>query len=56
MPPQLVDDGCHGAEDLGFSGSGDIALVVDEDSVQQRWNKVLPDLEDNGGDQQGSTH
>lgn len=49
MPAQLVDDGRHGAEDLGFSGSGDVALVVDEDGVQQRRDKVLPDLEDGEG-------
>lgn len=46
---QLVDNGCHGAEDLGLTGSGDIALVVDEDGVQQRWNKVLPYLEEQRG-------
>lgn len=45
MAPQLVDNGCHGAEDLGFTGGGDVALVVDEDGVQQRWNEVLPNLE-----------
>ena len=55
MSPQLVDDGRHGAEDLGLTGGGNVALIVDEDGVQQRWNKVLPDLENNGRDQQGST-
>ena len=45
VSPQLVDNGCHGAEDLRLTGSGNIALVVNEDGVQQRWNKVLPYLE-----------
>lgn len=49
VSPQLVDDGCHGAEDLGLTGGGDIALVVDEDGVQQRRNKVFPDLEEQRG-------
>lgn len=45
VPPQLVDDGCHGAENLGLAGSRDIALVVDQDRIEQRWYKVLPYLE-----------
>lgn len=45
VAPQLVDDGCHGAENLGLTGSRDIALVVDQDRIEQRWYKVLPDLE-----------
>lgn len=44
MRPQLVDDGRHGAEDLGLPGSGDIALIVDEDGVEQGRDKVLSDL------------
>lgn len=55
MSPQLVDDGRHGAEHLGLSGSGDVALVVDEDGVQQRRNKVLSYLENNRRDQQPAT-
>lgn len=50
VPPQLVDNGCHGAEDFRFTGGGDIALVVDEDGIQQRWNKVLPYLTNNRKD------
>lgn len=45
VSPQLVDNCCHGAEDLRLTGSRNIALVVNEDGVQQRWNKVLPYLE-----------
>lgn len=45
VSPQLVDNGCHGTEDLRLTGSGNIALVVNEDGVQQWWNKVLPYLE-----------
>lgn len=42
---QLVDDSGHSAEDLGLTCSRDIALVVNEDGVQQWWNKVLTNLE-----------
>lgn len=45
VSPQLVDDGRHGAEDLGLSGGGDVALVVNQDRVEKRWHKVLPYLE-----------
>lgn len=42
---QLVDDGCHGAEDLGLPGSRDVPLVVDEHRLQQGGHKVLSHLE-----------
>lgn len=42
---QLIDDGCHGAEDLGLSGCWDVSLVVDEHGLQQGRNKVLCHLE-----------
>lgn len=29
VAPQLVDDGCHSAENLRLTGSRDVALVVD---------------------------
>lgn len=44
VSPQLVDNGRHGAEHLRFAGGWDVALVVNENSVQQRRNKVLSDL------------
>lgn len=46
MSSQLVDNGRHGAEYFGFTSSRDVALVVDEDSVQQWRNKVFPNLKD----------
>lgn len=51
VSPQLVDNGRHGAEDFGFTSSGDVALVVNEDGVQQWRNKVFPDLKDARTDQ-----
>lgn len=45
VSPQLVDDGRHGAEDLGLSGGGDVALVVNQDRIEKRWHEVLPYLE-----------
>lgn len=45
VSPQLVDDGRHGAEDLGLSGGGDVALVVNQDRVEKRRHEVLPYLE-----------
>lgn len=41
---QFVYDGCHGAEHFRLSGRRDVPLVIYQDGVQQRWNKVLPDL------------
>lgn len=38
---QLVDDGCHGAENLGLPGSRDVPLVVDQHRLQQGGHKVL---------------
>lgn len=45
VPPQLVDNCCHGAEDLGLTGGRDVALIVNQDRIEQRWYKVLPHLE-----------
>lgn len=42
---QLVDDGCHGAEDFGLPGSWDVPLVVDEHRLQQGGHEVLSHLE-----------
>lgn len=42
---QLVDDGCHGAEDFGLPGSRDVPLVVDEHRLQQGGHEVLSHLE-----------
>lgn len=41
MSPQLVDDDGHGAEHLGLARRRHVALVIDENRVQQRRNKVL---------------
>lgn len=41
---ELVDDGCHSAEHLGFSSRWNVPLVINENRFQQRWNKVLPNL------------
>lgn len=41
---QLVDNGRHGAEHLGLSGGGNVALIVYEDGVEERRDKVLADL------------
>lgn len=54
VPPQLVHNGRHGAEDLRLTGGGDVALVVNEHGVQQRGNKVFSDLEKEEMDEQGS--
>ena len=40
---QLVDDGCHGAEDFGLPGSRDVPL--DEHRLQQGGHEVLSHLE-----------
>ena len=42
--PQLVDDGCHGAEDLGVAGRWDVPLIVDEHRLQQGGHKVITHL------------
>lgn len=42
---QLVDDGRHGAEDLGLPRGRHVPLVVDEDGLQQGGHKVLPHLD-----------
>lgn len=44
MGCELVDDGCHGAEHFGFSSGRDVPLIVDQHGLEQRGNKVLPDL------------
>lgn len=44
MDSQLVDNGCHGAEDLRLSCSRDVPLVVDEHGLQQGGHKVLSHL------------
>lgn len=41
---ELVDDGRHGAEHFGFSSGGDVPLIVDQYGLEQRGDKVLPDL------------
>ena len=48
---QLIDDGRHGAEDLGLTGRRDITLVVYEDGIQKWWNEVLSNLENGEIDQ-----
>lgn len=44
VPAQFVDNGRHGAKDLGLAGGGNVTLIVDEDSVQQWGDKVLSNL------------
>lgn len=62
MSPKLVDNGGHGAEDLWFTSRWDVALVVNKDGIQQRWNKVFPNLEEdkttnqNGGRESGARY
>lgn len=46
MDAQFVDDGGDGAQDLGFSGRGDVPLVIDQDGLQQRRHKVLCHLQE----------
>lgn len=41
MSPQLVDNDSHGTEHLGLPSGWDIPLVVDENCIQQRRNKVF---------------
>lgn len=54
VPPQLVDNSCHGAEDFRLTGGRDIALVVNEDGIQQGGNKVLTNLKQQQQQQEAS--
>lgn len=55
MTAELVDDGCHGAEHLWFPGGWNVPLVVNENCLQQRWNKVLSHLRTQSNGQDSNT-
>lgn len=42
---QLVNNGCHGAEHLGFTSGRDVPLVINEHGLQQGGHEVLCHLE-----------
>lgn len=40
---KLVDNGCHDIQDLGFPCIGHVPVVVDQNSLKERWNHISID-------------